>query len=1250
MSNLRVNKLTPYTEPNISVDGDLSISGSLIVEGKNEIVFNNSVANMFTNPKTITEDIILTAKTSSALFGDEITIDDGVELFIGEDSDLTIFNSDNNVNSVNNITVSTTISTIFTGNTSNDPISNLWVSGDVRANAFYGDGSNLTNLPTAINKNIGTNSIVQEGPIDSLSFGNYSTSLGITNQSNGDASLTSGINNITGTKQNVVYSIINGKYILFLEDVSNNFVTGNEKIGYGNSTFTTGTTTTTTTEVTYESEIIGGSISGCTKYILANNTATIIDFYYTDCESGITAQTSVMSYSTSELCSLTEPTYINYSWLSAYPFPASITPIGTCCESIESTTATTTTITTTIVTSATTLPFNNNCNTYRIINNLYPNVVSITYTSCTCNCKYWHLENPNGFDITISYVNCNGTVVNENVISGYSGYTSQCVLGSTLTHGTLPPGTTFITLPTDVCCNSGVPTNCRYWYLDNQTAFNVGITYYTCDGSSVTETIDSGYSGYTSQCVLGYSLSHSPLPTGSTFITLAIGNRCTTNGSFLTLTDQITTLCASSEPQVLSTDPNYINSAVTISQSYTDCCLRYNIYNPAFCPIVVYFTDCSTGILSATTLSGYLSIAVCSLTEPTFNTSCWSYTGSGYNPSIYSPVVTLQSINPSRCQTQAQVDVVIYSSVTSAVTYTITTGCTSDITYYTGATGCTNYIVHSDIPANASDAPLISYIDCLGVYQSFQINSGETFSICSSTYPAVSMLPGLTAFSQNLVIRSSGNCETICASYRFTKTSDLPIPPIWDVYYLDCDYNPQTVKLKRVGDYFETCLILGSQILGGPHISEYQVGICDIQKRQINVTSELNGGYANIPITKLTNATIYDGLNSYPVNVVNIETGNTTPIFTGITGLTILLTGFTGDSVYTILELDEELLVSLNTIKIASNYFGLASVSTGIETLAKGTASLSENINTKALGDYSHAEGNNTQSIGIGSHSEGLDTIAYGDYSHVEGYNNKVYGNYGSSKGVGNITGGKFYKSTFNGSNTITLDSSYGDLTSTFPIAIYPTVTLKNGGYVVLNGSTFNGTNTVLTIDLMSIYTVIGSCISVGEILISEFNHYYDGDQIIGTGSTSEGLGNKNFGNYSHVQGQYNSIFGDNSSAEGSNNTVFGCNSHANGNSNKVYGYNSYVGGVGNTAFGDNQHVIGTYNIENNNTSLFVVGNGLNDGSRNDVLRVDADKVKIYEVLNIVNINEYADNATALSNGLVAGDVYRTGEYLKIVY
>jgi len=54
----------------------------------------------------------------------------------------------------------------------------------------------------------------------------------------------------------------------------------------------------------------------------------------------------------------------------------------------------------------------------------------------------------------------------------------------------------------------------------------------------------------------------------------------------------------------------------------------------------------------------------------------------------------------------------------------------------------------------------------------------------------------------------------------------------------------------------------------------------------------------------------------------------------------------------------------------------------------------------------------------------------------------------------------------------------------------------------------------------------------------------------------------------------------------------------------------------------------------------------------NNVLRIEATSsgAKVHGDLNITNVSEYADNTAAIAAGLTTGDVYRTGDLLKIVH
>jgi hypothetical protein len=59
------------------------------------------------------------------------------------------------------------------------------------------------------------------------------------------------------------------------------------------------------------------------------------------------------------------------------------------------------------------------------------------------------------------------------------------------------------------------------------------------------------------------------------------------------------------------------------------------------------------------------------------------------------------------------------------------------------------------------------------------------------------------------------------------------------------------------------------------------------------------------------------------------------------------------------------------------------------------------------------------------------------------------------------------------------------------------------------------------------------------------------------------------------------------------------------------------------------------------------------DGDTNDgqiTYFEDEDYFGLSARINITGITEYADNAAALTGGLVAGDLYRTGDALKIVH
>lgn len=108
--------------------------------------------------------------------------------------------------------------------------------------------------------------------------------------------------------------------------------------------------------------------------------------------------------------------------------------------------------------------------------------------------------------------------------------------------------------------------------------------------------------------------------------------------------------------------------------------------------------------------------------------------------------------------------------------------------------------------------------------------------------------------------------------------------------------------------------------------------------------------------------------------------------------------------------------------------------------------------------------------------------------------------------------------------------------------------------------------------------------------------------------SHAEGLTTTASGIASHAEGQFTVASGWYSHAEGASSTASGIASHAEGSSTEAVGTYSLTAGIGTIASGSGQNVFGKYNLRNNASSLFVIGDGTatGDATRGDILRVNA--------------------------------------------
>jgi hypothetical protein len=299
--------------------------------------------------------------------------------------------------------------------------------------------------------------------------------------------------------------------------------------------------------------------------------------------------------------------------------------------------------------------------------------------------------------------------------------------------------------------------------------------------------------------------------------------------------------------------------------------------------------------------------------------------------------------------------------------------------------------------------------------------------------------------------------------------------------------------------------------------------------------------------------------------------------------------------------------------------FLTGSFSQGSGNIAAGLNSHAEGYDTVAVGNYSHAEG------GSGG---GGQLIASGAYSHAEGYNTIAYASGSHAEGWSAKAGALGYHSTSISSGVITLDASYGDLTST------GIGTIVDGTYVVLNDYAYDnnyssaiykvdtsvyGTNTVLTLFDLSVSTteaVIGvaglATPTAADFPLGQFSHAEGYSTVaMGINSHAEGNGSTASSNFSHAEGEGTNTRGIASHAEGASVLASGDYSHAEGVGSHAFGYASHSEGLETIASGAYQHVGGKFNVRGNDFSLFVVGNGISDADvdRSDVFRINSGSV-----------------------------------------
>ena len=143
-----------------------------------------------------------------------------------------------------------------------------------------------------------------------------------------------------------------------------------------------------------------------------------------------------------------------------------------------------------------------------------------------------------------------------------------------------------------------------------------------------------------------------------------------------------------------------------------------------------------------------------------------------------------------------------------------------------------------------------------------------------------------------------------------------------------------------------------------------------------------------------------------------------------------------------------------------------------------------------------------------------------------------------------------------------------------------------------------------------------------GEFGLQAYNFSHaQGSQTIASASYShaEGRQTATSGAYSHAEGRQTStaLSGEYSHAEGYLTIASGAYSHTEGQSTIARGLASHAEGFGTVAIGSYQHVQGQYNASSSVQSAFIVGNGVSDGSRSNLVFAAGSTVQVTGSLQV---------------------------------
>jgi len=294
--------------------------------------------------------------------------------------------------------------------------------------------------------------------------------------------------------------------------------------------------------------------------------------------------------------------------------------------------------------------------------------------------------------------------------------------------------------------------------------------------------------------------------------------------------------------------------------------------------------------------------------------------------------------------------------------------------------------------------------------------------------------------------------------------------------------------------------------------------------------------------------------------------------------------------------------------------------------------------------DLSGIGGNST----LNSNQNGVFSGSYGNNSYTISIN-KTYGSNESSLNLQKVnnSGETIALNLNSGNDGFSVFSTLSQPTSSFLRLISGSTTLVNFKYDAnyIQSATIIGSDT--STSPSAILQVKGAGATSGtetlrvtntsdDVLFRVFDNGGIGQGSLtnpsGLGSHAEGYGPTAIGDYSHAEGFGTTANGNSSHAEGVYTQAIGNGSHAEGFDTMANGESSHTEGLGTITDGAYQHAQGQFNLAVSGAGAFIVGNGIDNSNRSNLIFASGSTVQITGSLDVKGtITTNGTNIQALS-------------------